>query len=365
MWLEPPTGEAPRAESTKVRIDAPTPELRKANRLVAEHIYHTRLLEIGRSAAGIKPKLSIGFSEYADWYETNVCSAHGSRLRERSSLKQFKAHFKKTPLAQIDKQAVLEWRTARCAKVSPATADRDLDVLKSLFVSAVPKYLAESPIARLKRHRDTTQAVKRRPRILSLDEEARILKAATQPRDKALILLALDTLMRLSDVKELRRDRDYGTTIHVEAPKITPYDVPVSRRLRKALDALPAKDGPFYFPKRWAGREGGISVNTVWRIFKTLCDEANVPVGRKVRGVTFHSLRHTGTTRMLEAGVNPVAVMEIGGWQGLRQLSRYGRASEDTKLRAVNLIGRKPSESRIENVGPLMSTPRRRRSSNR
>lgn len=340
-WIEGQNGAPGRGISTSVRADAPTDDLRKENLAVALHFYHTKALEAARDGAGLKPKPTITFAEYADWYETHVCSTHGSYARERSSLKQFRAYFGKTWLATIDKSAVLEWRTARCQNVSAATADRELDVLKSLLVSAVPKYLPESPIAGLKRHRDTTQAVKRRPRILSLDEEQRILKAATAPRDKALILLALDTLMRLSDVKELRRDRDYGTTIHVEAPKIAPYDVPVSTRLRKALDALPV-EGPFFFPKRWAGREGGISVNTVWRIFRALCKTANVPVGRKIRGVTFHSLRHTGTTRMLEAGVNPVAVMEIGGWHGLRQLSRYGRSSEETKQKAVNLIGRKP-----------------------
>lgn len=346
MWLEPPTGDPPRAESTKIRIDAPTPELRKDNRALAEHLYHTRLLALSRSAAGVTPKLSIAFDVYAEWYEMHVCAAHGSVVRERSMLKRLRLHFKKTPLAHIDKAAVLEWRTERCTKVSASTADRELDVLKSLFVSAVPKYLQASPIAGLKRHRDTAQAVKRRPRVLSLDEEARILKAAKDdPQALALFLLAIDTLMRLSDVKELRRDRDYGTVIHVEAPKIAPYDVPVSTRLRKALDALPA-DGPFYFPKRWAGREGGISVNTVWRIFKALCQAAKVPVGRKIRGVTFHSLRHTGATRMLEAGVNPVAVKEIGGWLSMRQLDRYGHSSEETKQRAVNLIGRKPNVGR-------------------
>lgn len=339
-WLEPPTGEPPRAESTKIRRDAPTPELRAENRKLAEFLYHQKLLTLSQSAAGITPKVSIAFDTYATWYETHVCATHGSYARERSMLKRLIAHFGSTPLRAIDKAAVLEWRTARCLTVKPATADRELDVLKSLFVSAVPKYLPVSPIAGLKRHRDTAQTVKRRPRVLTLDEERRILKAATAPAERALFLLALDTLMRLSDAKNLRRDRDYGTVIHVEAPKIAPYDVPVSRRLRKALDKLPV-DGPFYFPRRWAGREGGISVNTVWHIFRRLCVAAKVPVGRKVRGVTFHSLRHTGATRMLEAGVNPVAVKEIGGWLSMRQLDRYGHSSEETKQRAVNLIGRR------------------------
>lgn len=338
MWLEPPKGQRPKAESTKVRHDAPTSEQRKANRALALRIFHRRQAQFSEQAAGLAPKPVITFLLYATWYETHVATAHASFLKTKSTLKRLRAWFQSTPLHTIDRAAVLEWRTARAARVSHATVDRELDILKSLLAAAVPKYLEASPIRGLRRHRDTVQSKKRRPRILSVDEERRLLAVATDPVERAIILLALDTLMRLSDVKALRRDRDYGTAIHVEAPKVDPYDVPVSTRLRAALDALPHQ-GPFYFPRRWAGREASLTSNTVWRIFKRLCEAADIPIGRKQRGVTFHSLRHTGTTRMLEAGVNPLAVMEIGGWRELRQLVRYGRAGEETKRRAVELIG--------------------------
>jgi integrase len=341
MWLEAPAGGRAKAESTKVCVDAPTVEQRRDNKRLAEQIYHQRQTDYLRDAHGLSPKPTTTLTAYATWYEQHAIVTHASRTREASVLGRLRAWFGTTPLHQVDKDAVLEWRTARLTQVAPATVDRELDVLKSLLASAVPKYLVASPIVGLRRHRDTVQSKKRRPRILTLEEERRLLRHARDPQARALLLLALDTLMRLSDVKALRRDRDYGAYLHVEAPKVDPYDVPVSRRLRVALDRLPT-EGPYFFPKRWGGRPGAISVNTVWRIFRRLCDAAKVPVGRKVRGVTFHSLRHTGTTRMLEQGVNPLAVMEIGGWKELRQLVRYGRASEETKQQAVNAIGRRP-----------------------
>lgn len=342
MWLEPPVGGTPTRESTKIRHDGPTPEIRKRQQQLAEQVYHRRLVEFQQSAAGLAPRPSIAFDAYAQWYADHVCATHGSVARERSAIKRLRAWFGSRSLNQIDREAVIEWRTARLAeKVAPSTADRELDVLKAILASAVPKYLPASPIAGLKRHRETVQAKYRRPRILSHDEEARLLKAARDPVEYAIVVLALDTLMRLSDVRTLRRDRDYGTVIHVEAPKVQPYDVPVSRRLRKALDALPA-DGPYYFPRRWSGPESALSPNTIWRIFKRLCEAAKVPFGRKNRGMTFHGLRHTGTTRLLEAGTNPVAVRDIGGWLSIRQLDRYGRSSEETRRKAVELIGRKP-----------------------
>jgi integrase len=333
MWLEP----AQRAEATQIRHSAPTVEQRKANRHLADLAYHRRLEELARGFLGLTPKPRIGFATFADWYYAHVVVTHASAARERSVLKGLKLWFRNTPLERIDRDAVLEWRTARLLSVQPSTVDRELDVLKSVLAAAVPKYLDASPITGLRRHRDTVQSKKRRPRILTADEELRILEHATDPEEHALIVLAIDTLMRLSDVTSLRRDRDYGSYLHVEKPKVEPYDVPVSVRLRKALDALPRR-GEYYFPRRWSGRAGGLSKNTVWRIFRRLCDQAGVPVGRKNRGVTFHSLRHTGTTRMLESGANPIAVMETGGWKELRQLVRYGRATDESKRRAVESI---------------------------
>ena len=341
IWIERPVGQRPVRESTRVRRDAPTAEGRKDNRGLAEAIYHRRARELRTGDLGLAPAPTTTFDAQARWYEQHVTPLHASAARERSVLTRLRAHFGTRPLQQVDRAAVLEWRAGRLGQVAAATVDRELDVLKSVLAAAVPKYLPASPIAGLKRHRDTVQAKTRRPRILTREEEARLLDAATAIEDRALMLLALDPVLRLSDVRPLRRVRDYGTAIHVEHPKVEPYDVPVSDRLRAALDALPVR-GPYYFPRRWGGREGGISVNTVWRIFRQLCSAADIPVGRKVRGVTFHSLRHTGTTRMLEAGVNPIAVMEIGGWTELRQLLRYGRASAEGKRAAVNTIGGPP-----------------------
>lgn len=358
-WIERRRGLKPILESTKIVADPSTPEQRKLNRQLAERLYYQRLSELASTDHHLDPKPTISFAAHALWYETHVVPSHGSRIRERSVLKQLRAWFGATALQLIDRAAVLEWRSARLQIVRPSTVDRELDVLKSLMAAAVPKYLEASPIAGLKRHRETVQSKKRRPRILTRDEEVRLLKITTDPHERALLLVAIDTLMRLSDVTSLRRDRDYGGSIHVEAPKIEPYDVPVSSRLRKALDALP-KDGPQYFPNRWSTKGGGISRNTVWRIFKRLCEAAEIPVGRKARGLTFHSLRHTGTTRLLEAGVNPLAVMEIGGWTELRQLVRYGRASDDTKRQGVELIG-PPAPPRLRSKRTPKKQARKRR----
>lgn len=93
--------------------------------------------------------------------------------------------------------------------------------------------------------------------------------------------------------------------------------IPISTRFRQALDRLP-KAERFYFPT-YAERGN----NLVIRMFMEACTRAEVQTGRKMGGVSFHCLRHTGATRMLEAGVDVKTVMEIGGWRSLKVMERY------------------------------------------
>lgn len=347
IWLERARRRG-LAEPTRVRADAHTPALRRDARVLADQIYHTRMAALIAGELTPAPKPSIGFTAYAEWYAVHVVATHASRTREGSMLRRFRRWFQQRPLETIDAEAVIEYRTARLAErvrpgtkdarlTCPSTVDREIDLLKRMLATAVPKYLDASPIVGMRRHRETIQSKKRRPRILSPEEETRLLAQTLTPEEYAIIVLALDTLMRLSDVRSLRRDRHYGTYIHVEAPKIDPYDVELSGRARAALDALPVR-GPFYFTRRRRGSPSGLASSTVWRMFKRVCEAAGIPYGRAQRGVVFHSLRHTGTTRMLEAGINPLAVMEQGGWTELRQLTRYGRASQASKRRGVEVV---------------------------
>jgi integrase len=63
-------------------------------------------------------------------------------------------------------------------------------------------------------------------------------------------------------------------------------------------------------------------------------------VHRALGGMTFHGLRHTGATRMLEEGrVNVKTVKLIGGWRNLKVLDRYLHPSDGAMRAAVNTIG--------------------------
>lgn len=270
------------------------------------------------------------FTEHREWYATHVTPHKRGRVREVSMLKQLAAFFDGKALAEIDQALVREWRTERLLAVSPATVRREEAILKHLITTAVPKYLERNPLVGLKRIRvaDTDT------RILSPEEERRLLAALKTPEDRALVVGALDTLLRLSNIALLLRRQDHGAYLYTDT-KVGAVKVPISARLRKALDALP-KGGTHYFPT-YATQTN----NRVIRMFLEACARADLPTMRKTGGISFHCLRHTGASRMLAAGVDVKTVAEIGGWKSLAVMNRYLHPTDDRKREAVNLIGRR------------------------
>ena len=52
-------------------------------------------------------------------------------------------------------------------------------------------------------------------------------------------------------------------------------------------------------------------------MFEQRCWSVRIPFGRAKGGMTFHSLRHTGASRMLNRGADIKTVAEIGNWKNL------------------------------------------------
>jgi integrase len=330
MSLARPGGGRPVRRSTKIHADAPTPAERTTLRAAAEAIYREAQAKLTLQLAGAAPKPAIRVREYFEWYERHVTSHQRGAVRARSMLKHLKAGLGEGWLADLTEAQILEWRTARATAVSNGTVNRELELLKTALTRAIPQYLDVSPAARVRRLRHVSQP----RRVLTREEERRLL-AVLAPADRAIVVAALDTLLRAGDLLRLTWADDHGTYLTARNPKTgTPYEVPVSRRLRAALDALP-RTSPLVFPHRQAGNG---RATELWRMFHEGCLRAGLPDGR-LGGLTFHGLRHTGASRMVEAGVDLRTVQAIGGWASLKQLSRYAHPTHGHLRAAVEAIG--------------------------
>jgi len=330
MALSAP-GRRPTRTCTKIPVDAPSREARADLKRTAELVFvraqATHVLEV----RGLAPRPAISVAKFLSWYETHVAAHHKGVIRARSMLKQLRAKLGELELSALTRDRILEWRSARVREVSPSTVNRELDVLKAALSHAVPTYLEASPARGLPRlaHRAPTM------RILSREDETTLL-AVLEPADRAIVIAALDTLARAGDLLRLTWSDDHGPYLTIRDPKTGhPYDVPISRRLRAALDALP-KTGPYIFGHRRP--TNGRSVE-LYRMMVEAGKRAGLKVGR-AQGITFHGLRHTGASRLVAAGVDLRTVQALGGWRSLRQLSRYSHPTDAHLLAAVEAIGR-------------------------
>ncbi len=324
VWLE---GAARPRVNTMIPIGA-TAFARRENRRLAERAYHALMADRARARFGLVDALEPrSFEAHRAWYAQHVSTQKRGTLRERSMLTQLGAYFDGRELTSIDAAAIREWRTWRLQSVTMSTVRREEAVLRHLLTTAIPKYLERHPLAGVTRLR----VPPRDSRVVTRDEEQRVLAQLQDDVEAfALVVLALDTLLRAGNAAALTRPQDHGAYLFSDT-KVDPIRIPISRRLRTALDALPMR-GPKYFP-RFVGQH-----NRVIRMFAAACKRAGVQYGRP-DGVTFHSLRHTGATRMLEAGIDVKTVMAIGGWRSLRVLERYLHPTDEAARLAVECIG--------------------------
>jgi len=319
---------------------------RHDSKQLADQLYHKRMNELATRVHRLPTTLAAGrFREYAATYLTDVIAHHKGAERERELMKELTAFFGQDLIAKIDQDRVRQYCTERKARVSASTVNREVDLLKGMLRDAVPKYLDVSPLVGMKR----LKSVPTKRRLLQPAEETRLLAVATDPQDYALLVLGIDTLVRMGDLLDLQRsDRD-GLWLHIRDPKMnTPYDVPLSPRAAKALDAID-HDKTYFFekfrraekPRDWRG--------SVRQRLEYLCKTASPPVPFGKGGITFHgATRKTGATRLLvDQGRSVAIVQALGNWKNPDVLLNiYTEAQRADLLAAVGQVPAKAAKKR-------------------
>lgn len=338
--------------SSKILHDAPTAAERKVLREQASEIYRAKMTDLARARndlPALKPE-SITFEKYAAWFATHRLPHHRGAERDALSLQHLRTFFGDTDLTTITKARVLEYATWRLAArigkppaqgvtdtrrtVAASTVNREIDLLKSMLREAVPRYLKASPLTGMKRFRH----IKATKRILLPVEERRLLKVM-RPIDRVFFIVALDSIIRLMNVVNLRRDEFKGTHLALRDSKTGPYEVPLSARARKALASLP-EAGQYFFPHRRAAKTDRDRRGAIRLWLRRMCEQAGVPYGRAIGGITFHTgTRATGATRMLQRGHDLRTVQEVGNWGDIRSVQEYLHTDRAHVRAAVESIG--------------------------
>lgn len=339
LWLETaPRGQ--QKERTRVLVGK-TVTQRTENKRLALDVYHRRMNEIASKIHHLPARrATITFVTWVTWWQTNKLPHRKGRGREAEILETLVGAFGPCALTTIDVDRVAEWMTIRRRAVSARTVNREIDLLKTLLRDAAPTHMDASPLRGMKR-----LAVVIPKRRLLLPSEERKLLPRLRVDDRAIFLMGLDTLVRLGDILDLRREDDHGRTLYIRDPKdpqqATPFEVPVSKRLRVALNAVPKTDSPFYFPRRrQAATEAGRRA-VIRSALHAACTKAGLLYGRVRGGITFHwGTRRTGASRMIHRNVDIKTVQAIGHWKHPDVvLEIYAETTTAAMRKAVELVG--------------------------
>lgn len=252
----------------------------------------------------------------------------------------------------IEKFKAIRLKTkSRRGERSIADVNRTLALMRSIMRFAVQNgWLYQSPFDLGKPLVSIADEVKRE-RILSFDEEKRILDVCTGEREieytrkgkkikatlkggreilKALIVTALDTAMRKGELLKLTwQEVDFTTRVititALNSKTAKPREVGMTQRVFEELMRL------------WeiSPKDKNLSVfgiTDIKKSFASACDDAHI------KDFRFHDLRHTAITRMVNAGLPPMEIMKVSGHTQYTTFARYVNPNTQTVTRIADVL---------------------------
>lgn len=224
-----------------------------------------------------------------------------------------------------------EWRDERTtAGILGSTIRNHLNTLSAVYRHAASEWgyqHLENPVARLKR----PPPGQPRTRRVSENEITRIKSASESPYLAALIDLAIETGMRLSELVSLRWnniDLDARTAFLPDTKNGHPRTVPLS--LRAALTLRELRQGVV---QRQDGALFPVTPHAVTVAFRRACRRVQkTSEGSLAVNLRFHDLRHEAVSRLFERGLNPMEVAAISGHRSMQMLARYTHISPSSLL---------------------------------
>jgi len=282
----------------------------------------------------------ISFKEYAEKY------LHSKRHKksiglDRQRLEIVSEIWKDPLLIEINKTHIEKLDEELSKRVKESTINRYFEVLRSFFNMAVDdNYIKESPIKYYVRYIEDGSR-----RALASEEVKRILEASAQiqerPRSQLqgifydLVLFALNTGMRLSEIINLKHDyiRDeavyYPITLTKSRRRATSQKAKVRvMSLNKTAMAIITKQK----------RKGEYVFNMEWRHPRTIRKSVfRVRQISQVDDFTFHQLRHFVST-YLSSAVSLATAQTVLGHQDIKTTLRYTHPDLDEQMKGVRKI---------------------------
>lgn len=241
-------------------------------------------------------------------------------------------------MSELSNSDIAQWRDRRLKSVKGATVNREFAIISHAIEIARKEWKIniENPCKIVRK----ATGSKSRNRRLENQEETYLIQALNftkNPYVKPMTELGIETTMRRGELLALtwnnvdlvKRVASLPDTKNGEM-----RDVPLSSKSIEILKALPRSESANVFPLSMeAFKQSYVrSVERARKLYINECAKNGLPPDPSfMNGLRFHDLRHEGTSRLFELGLNIMEVASITGHKSLQMLQRY------THLKAENL----------------------------
>lgn len=350
-WLQRSTKSRNKAVATRIAL-----EWERASRRGITEAQARKVLSEIHEVIHDEPLASASVSKFAKgWLARKKHEvAPTTYAVYEETVNQFLAHLRTRangPISFVNAPMIVAYRDQVAGQTTASTANKKLRVVRNLLGAAWRDgFINENPASKVKSLKEVASA--RRP--FTIDEIKRLLSVANTEW-KGLILAGLYTGQRLGDLVRMtwaQIDLDKGEVLLRTQKTGRAMVLPLAKPLREHLLSLPSSDKPSdpVFAKAAGvyartGRVGNLSN----KFRKLLADAGLVerkshqkkPDGkgraakRGASSLTFHSLRHTATSMLKNAGVSEAVARDIIGHESGTISRLYTHVDEESKRAAM------------------------------